>query len=419
MNPREESGGGEQRWDERPACGRGDCTRSALSFSKYCWEHLGDQGAYLAALRPRAATLEGFAGLNLAGVRLKDIAGPRTNFAGAHLRGADLAGGDFTGACFAGTDLMGASLRGATLADGDFEAAEAAFANFRGARLNHADLRGATCAEADFSEADLARAHAEETDFAGAAFRETNLAGAVFRRSSLHRADLSGAKMEGTRFENCDLGAADIRSADLYGALFRETDLGAAVLPPHLRVVNETWKHWGEGAEIYAEFKLNFRQFGRVQMAETALYRERVARRRLRLSDRNTWRPWAHLRNALEYCFLDFYYGYGTKPWRVGYGLTLAWFLFGLYYYLLPWFGRMNAGLVSYVAPGGNIPPIADLSWHSFQRCLYFSFLTLTKLGFSSYEPFGWAKVAAGLEGSFAIVSYIILLVTVARKIWR
>ena len=43
----------------------------------------------------------------------------------------------------------------------------------------------------------------------------------------------------------------------------------------------------------------------------------------------------------------------------------------------------------------------------------------LTKLGFTAYEPYGWAKVAAGLESSFAIVSYPVLLVTIARKIWR
>lgn len=410
---------GDEHWTERPACGHADCTAAALSFSRFCWAHLPDAEAYLDELRARAASLHGFAGLNLAGAKLTGAGGPRTNFAGANLRGADLAGGDFTAADFAGADLEGASLRGADLLHADFSEANLSFANLRGADLSHASLHYADFTHGDLTTAKLTRARLEEADLSGTTLHNADLAGASFRRVMLVRADFAGAILAGTRFENCDVASADLRRADLSGAIFPETDLGRALLPDDLRLDVDRPGNYREAAEVYAELKLNFRHYGRFGAAEKALYREMAAYRRARLERRDTWRPWALVRQALEYVFFDLYAGYGTKPWRVAYALVLGWAGFSLYYYLLPWLGNMGFGLESYVDPGGGLAPLADLSWHSFKRCLYFSFLTLTKLGFTDYEPYGWAKVAAGLEGSFAIVSYTVLLVTIARKIWR
>ncbi len=410
---------GEHHWSERPACGRGDCTASALSFARFCWTHLADQKVYAEKLKRRAATLAGLAGLNLEGVRLKDASCPRTNFAGANLRGADFSGGDFSGANFEGAEMTSATLRAAALAHVDFTGADLSFANLRGADLTHAELRYASLAHADLSAAKLTRAHGDETDLAGAFLKDADLRGATLRRASLARAQLEGALLAGARLENCDLAAADLQSADFYGGIFRETDLGRALLPPDLKVTNDGPTRYAEAAEVYAELKLNFRQFGRYGLAETALYREMVARRRARRANAKVWPPFALARDILDVVFLDFYAGYGTRPWRIVRALVLAWGGFALYYYLLPFFGRLGSGLTSYVDPGGGVPAIADLSVASLERCLYFSFVTLTKLGFTAYEPYGWAKVAAGMEGSFAIVSYTVLLVSVARKIWR
>ncbi len=409
----------DEHWSERPACSHAECTASALSFARHCWAHLPDQDAYVESLRAKAASLAGLAGLNLQGARLVSVAGPRPNFAGANLRGADFAGGDFAGADFTDAEMEGATLRGARLAHADFSGADMPFANLRGADLSRARFRETTLTQSDFAGARLSHAEVEDTDLAGACLKDADLAGAGLRRVSLRRADCAGAAFVGARLENCDVGGADLRRADLYGALFRETDLGRAVLPDDLIVKNDEEGKFDDAAEVYAELKLNFRQFGRSGLAETALYREMVARRRGRLRGRKDWRPWALFRHALDFVFLDFYAGYGTKPWRVAYALIGAWALFSLYYYLLPFFGGLGVGVVSYLDPGGSVAPLADLSWASLQRCLYFSFVTLTKLGFTSYEPYGWAKVAAGLEGSFAIVSYTILLVSIARKIWR
>ena len=410
---------GEQHWCERPACAQADCTAPALSFARHCWKHLPDEAAYVEEIRRRASSLHGFAGLNLESVKLKDIAGPRTNFAGANLKGGDFAGGDLANADFADAELEGASFRGATLTHARFTNADLSFANLRGANLTHAEFHYATFTHGDLSGAKLARARFDEADLTGTTLSNADLQGASFRRVTFVRADFSGAAFAGTRFDNCDFAAADLRRADLYGALFPDTDLGRAVLPDKLNAEDDRRGKYREVAEVYAELKLNFRHFGRFGLAETALYREMAAGRRARLESRKTWRPFALMRNALEYVFLDFYTGYGTKPWRIASALVLSWLGFSVYYYLLPYFGGIGFGLTSYVDPGGGVAPLTDLSWQSFQRCLYFSFVTLTKLGFTAYEPYGWAKVAAGLESSFAIVSYPVLLVTIARKIWR
>ena len=410
---------GEHHWTERPACGHGDCTSPALSYSRYCWAHLPDAEAYLQEIRQRAASLHGFAGLNLQGVKLDGVAGPRTNFAGANLKGADFSGCDLTASDFHGAELEGATFRGAALPHADVTDADLSFANLRGADLSHAAFHYTTCAHADFSGTKLSRARFEETDLGGATLRDADLQGATFYRAAFVRTDFTDAILAGTRFENCDFGGADLRRADLYGAIFPASDLGRAVLPDDIKLGTDRPGKHREAAEVYAALKLNFRHHGRSGQAETALYREMVARRRARYEKRKPWRPWAPLRHAMEYVFFDLYAGYGTKPWRVAYALVLVWFGFSIYYYLLPFFAGMDFGLASYIDPGGSVAPLADLSWLSFKRCLYFSFVTLTKLGFTAYEPYGWAKVAAGLEGSFAIVSYTVLLVTIARKIWR
>jgi uncharacterized protein YjbI with pentapeptide repeats len=410
---------GEHHWTERPACGHGDCTSPALSYSRYCWVHLPDAAAYLQEIRQRAASLHGFAGLNLQQVKLNGVAGPRTNFAGANLKGADFGGGDYTASDFHGAELEGATFRGAMLPHADFTDADLSFANLRGADLSHAGFNYTTCAHADFSGTKLSRARFEETDLGGATLRDADLQGATFYRAAFVRTDFTDAILAGTRFENCDFGGADLRRADLYGAIFPASDLGRAVLPDDIKTENDRPGKYREAAEVYAALKLNFRNNGRSGQAEAAFYREMVARRRARYEKRRTWRPWAQLRHALEYVFFDLYAGYGTKPWRVAYALVLVWFGLSIYYYLLPFFAGMNVGLASYIDPGGGLAPLADLSWLSFKRCLYFSFVTLTQLSFTAYEPYGWAKVAAGLEGSFAIVSYTVLLVTIARKIWR
>jgi hypothetical protein len=191
------------------------------------------------------------------------------------------------------------------------------------------------------------------------------LQSASFRRVAFVRADFTGATFAGTRIEDCDVAAADLRRADLYGALFPDTDLGRAILPDRLKSEYDRPGKYREAAEVYAELKLNFRHFGRFGPAETALYREMVAARRARLEAKRTWRPWALLRNALEYVFLDLYAGYGTNPWRVVTALVLAWLGCAAYYYLLPWFGGLSFGLTSYVDPGGGVGPLADLSWDS------------------------------------------------------
>ena len=121
-----------------------------------------------------------------------------------------------------------------------------------------------------------------------------------------------------------------------------------------MKVEEEIRRAYAAAAEVYAELKLNFRQFGRLPLAETALYRERVARRLARRDQKETWRPWAIARDVLEAACLDAYAGYGTRPWRVVRALVGAWLSFAAYYYLLPFFGRLKVGMVSYIDPGGR-----------------------------------------------------------------
>ncbi|MCP4229791.1 MAG: hypothetical protein GY771_06545, partial [bacterium] len=166
------------------------------------------------------------------------------------------------------------------------------------------------------------------------------------------------------------------------------------------------------------KMKINFRHFGRYDLAEKAYYREKVSRRHKRVMGRRGVFGGVTV-NVLEWLFFDVYCGYGTKPWRVPIVMLVVWALFALYYYLLPFFGQMGFGYVTYIDPGGSVPAITGMGFMDLMRSMYYSMLRITAVSFSNYEPYGWAKPMAGIETSFGIVSYIVAIFSAARKLWH
>lgn len=412
----------EQRWDNRPVCVAPACTKPALSLSGYCWEHLpaSQRNHYLTELEDRSFSIDGFAGFNLQGVNLKDARLNRVNMSGANLSGADLSGAELIGANLSDAVLADANLSSAQLVKADMYAVELEGANLRRANLTGANVELANCRGADFTAAVFQKADIVNSDLS-----ECGCAGADFSRAMIYRAALSRssfdrAVFEAARIEGCAVTAADFARADLYGSIIHDTDMGAANLTPDLVVLNERKGAFAEAAEVYAKLKVSFRQYGRYDMAEKVFYREKVCRRKNRWRFRKVGILAAAARHVLEYLFFDVYCGYGTKPWRIAYCMAAAWFVFAMYFYLLPFFGGVfGFGPESYIDPGGAVPAITSLNLESFGRSLYFSFVTITALGFTQYEPYGWAKTLAGLERSFGIISYIVLIFSIGRKIWH
>ena len=140
---------------------------------------------------------------------------------GRTLRGATLVDRDLSGANLTGVDLCGADLSRANLTRANLVGAKLEGAVLFGATLDHAELLGA-----DLRGADLTQASAKDAGFGGANLEGANLfntvlTGATFTQANLTGADLRTADLTATRIrESC------LRDADCSGAVLRGTDLG-------------------------------------------------------------------------------------------------------------------------------------------------------------------------------------------------
>jgi uncharacterized protein YjbI with pentapeptide repeats len=161
----------------------------------------------------REATAAGHSRPDWAGGHLRDAELCQANLRGANLRGADLRFANLLGANLLGVDLRGANLRGADLRGADLRGADLrdadlCQANLRGANLRGANLRGASLRFADLREADLREADLRFADLRDASLRHADLGDA-----NLHRADLRGANLRGANLGHADLGDADLGGA--------------------------------------------------------------------------------------------------------------------------------------------------------------------------------------------------------------
>jgi uncharacterized protein YjbI with pentapeptide repeats len=93
---------------------------------------------------------------------------PGCNFAGAHLKEADLVNANLAGADLSGADLRYANLRRANLQG----------ANLSGARLDHANLPGANMSDCDLTYANFSGANLLLADVTGADLKGAILTGA-------------------------------------------------------------------------------------------------------------------------------------------------------------------------------------------------------------------------------------------------
>lgn len=114
---------------------------------------------------------------------------PKSDFAGADLKGVDLTDADLSAADLQGTDLSGSKLVRANLQG----------ANLRGAILTNADLQGAVLVDADMTAADITQAELSDADFTRV--RWSTLSIAPFRRQS---SDVESERLASTAYAERD-----------------------------------------------------------------------------------------------------------------------------------------------------------------------------------------------------------------------
>ena len=155
-----------------------------------------------------------------AGVTLRDAKLIGRNLAGANLAGVDLRGADLSRADLTKANLVGAQLEGAVLFGATLDQAELLKGNLRGADLTQCSAKGA-----GFGGADLEEANFFSSTLTGASFTQSNLTRTDFRTADLTGALLRECRMSGADLSQCVLVGVDLKGCDATGASFEGADL--------------------------------------------------------------------------------------------------------------------------------------------------------------------------------------------------
>ena len=142
------------------------------------------------------------------------------DLAGANLSGADLRGADLSRANLTKANLVGARLEGAVLCGSTLDGAELLKANLQGADLHDCSAIGTGFGGADLEEANLFNGKLSEASFTqsnlkAADLRAADLSGARLRECCLHDADLSRSVLRGSDLTGSDATGASFQGADL------------------------------------------------------------------------------------------------------------------------------------------------------------------------------------------------------------
>lgn len=388
------------------------------------------------------------------------------------LRGIDLSNVDLNKA-----DLSHANLKWANFDRSDLEEANLTDTNLEGAMLSLTNLWKADLTESILTNAVLADAVLDEADLRSSDMRETLFTGARLKGANLAHADMQRAVLTGGDFTRADLSYADLSGAKLYDAILSGAnlvgaDLSGAVLEPRQiwdidfkgarnmpqiiwgnelaqnpYVINDELNSNLEDALIrYRDLKNLYKLHFHEEAIEEFHYRENVVKTKL------SSQPLKILRKV----FLDWTYGYGSRPLRLVPFCAGVILVFGLIYTLqtvLP--GRSGIYLVSKGEEGGRTfkvvesgePGQAGKSYimreldstagragllgfdkgAALVNCVYFSLLSFATFGYGAikprqwleffrltpvqYKPVGWSRIFVGFEAAIGI--YLLALTAI------
>jgi hypothetical protein len=297
-----------------------------------------------------------------------------------------------------GIDLKFAHLEGAIFGIAHLEGADLKFAHLEGADLNYAHLEGAH----------LRDAHLEETDLCG-----THLEGADLWCAHLEGADLKFAHLEGA-----DLNYAHLEGADLSAAIFEDTHLHRPQLEKTIGYRDIEWVNCFVGKDLvtYRKLKELYKREGKDELVPEFHYMENCVKTRML-----QWqRPFQAIQRFLRLIFLEWTYGYGSRPtWLLrAFGVVTISFAI-LFFSFTPNTSDPNQSFDIKLQDPDSDSLFVHLSSLPIEirigECFLFSLLSFFRFGYDvvaldkvlsflhlkpvEYTPIGWARIFTGLEG--------------------
>ena len=158
--------------------------------------------------------------MNLARLRLRNVA-----LKGICLAGADLSGAELVGCDFENADFSGANVSEANLVKSQFKRALFAESKAMMSRFDRIELSSSNFVKADLRDASFIAASAQKVDFSGANLVGANFQGANLRSAKFKNSILCDADLRLADFDNALLLNADLRDAKLAGARLKSSTL--------------------------------------------------------------------------------------------------------------------------------------------------------------------------------------------------
>lgn len=249
-----------------------------------------------------------------------------------------------------------------------------------GAIVRNVNFRWSTIRDVGFKNAKLIECNLSQATFSECYFRRTVFQKCDIVNARFDASDFSNARMEGSRldfatFKNCEITLQNIR--------FRE-DTSPQVL-----------------ARICRNLKLNAMSMGYYADAGELTYMEKNYERHVLYHQafaRKDERAGMRLRAIASWLgsvLLNWLWGYGEKPWRLGLAIVAGIFVFGTIHYWL-----------------GALP---EKAWWEH---VYFSGITFLTIGYGDLSPTGaGARFVAVVEGIAGIATLGMLIASATKKI--
>ncbi|ARU57331.1 MAG: pentapeptide repeat-containing protein [Pseudomonadales bacterium] len=241
-----------------------------------------------------------------------------------------------------------------------------------GFKLTHSDLY----------RADLRKGHFFNVDFSGSSLMKANLEGA-----NLHCANLSDCNLLGVNLEKCKL-----ENVTWGSELIQEKQARAT------RNIAEKHEYYQQAEEIYRHLRKVTESEGLFEQAGTFFQKEMVMRR---------YQMPRYSSQRIISRMVEIFCGYGEQPLRVILFSIIAIIFFAVLYLLT---GITESDHLLRL----NFDNSFQDNISQLLKCLYFSVVTFTTLGYGDLAPTGWARGIAATEafiGSFTLALFVVVFV--------
>ena len=373
-------------------------------------------------------------GIPLKNLDLSEIDLGLTNLQGAWLDSINLQGTDLWRANLQGAKLENANLKEAylvqvNLQEANLEGANLQRTHFWLAKLQGAKLEDANLQEADLGDANLQEANLEGANLQGANLNSTELRKANFRFTKLQDANLFGATFDSTYLWFVNLGEAkDIRYIE-WGDRIENRYIISEEIQTDYNKSDENFRR----AEItYRDLKNFYKKELMDDVAGEFHYRENhlITKRYLRTKSE----PFYYLWGMFHRLFLEYTYGYGSRPIWLLRDSSIIIVVFFLIFAFLTIPRRTKSGIYL-VQPGRRGEKERLLTFRKgrlFLDCFYFSLLSFVTFGYGAlqprqwlqffrlqpleFKPVRWARIFVGIEAALGIWIFALLVTVLFGK---